>query len=85
MSFFLSHFTHYSKVLIEDSSVQKKVFTINEEYEQLEDEESVDDLEVNTKKSTTSSTDSTESTDGTLQENIQLSDISLNIKQGEFI
>jgi hypothetical protein len=71
--------------LIEDSSVQKKVFTINEEYEQLEDEENVDDLEFNTKKSTSSSADSTESTDGTLQENIQLSNISLNIKQGEFI
>jgi hypothetical protein len=71
--------------LIEDSSVQKKAFTINEEYEQLEDEESVDDFEMNTKKSTASSADSIESTDGTLQENVQLSDISLNIKQGEFI
>jgi ABC-type transport system involved in cytochrome bd biosynthesis fused ATPase/permease subunit len=49
-------------------------------WEEIIIEESKEDLEANVRR-----TNSNESTDGTLQENIQLSDISLNIKKGEFI
>jgi ABC-type phosphate/phosphonate transport system ATPase subunit len=49
-------------------------------WEEIIIEESKEDLEANVRR-----TNSNESTDGTLQENIQLSDISLNIKQGELI
>jgi len=67
--------------------VKKKVYTINEDFEQLDEHEdeslldnsSSDDIEANT------STSSTKSTEGALSENIQLLDISLRIPKGEFV